>query len=1237
MRKHLLRKNNRLKRIMAVCIVMLLLCGLAAPAFANETPEAGTGEEIQEYTEETDVQPAAEENIQEQAEQNEPALTSEDPQNNPENTESEDQNEQETDSDSGESEGITQEDEEKFADDSHGQEENTDSGEEIKMQPEADEKEAESQENEGDALTELEPEIDSSAIQNELDSQMTALMTLDSIGEPEIQEVTKSLTDIYPQYANYNGEMEGFSVDKAWTGDAEYNRPESITLDLCLDDQVIDTLTLTAEDDWKGSFDNHYPAYKLNSDGTYALDENGEKIPLTYKIRERDVANYKAAYSQETHRTTVDSSTVHLFVPATELKAGEQYIAVSSNQPGQQKIYRAEAYQTDKMLSSQVTVSDKNIKDKDGNIYDNYILMNDGDGSYDGLLWNAYDAGNNKYYMFSNVYEIWGECHGLIQMSSTQSKMSCPHVSAPGSGTDANSQGFYNTGSDPEKNAYKTATGSENLYFYKEVTLPDGAFNRWQTEAFVSNRYDPPIMVDPSTPAASEKADMGITKNWENDSEEDRPESITVHLYADGEDTGKTLTLSKDNNWSDSFKDLDVYKDGKKISYSVSEDVPEGYKVNYKYSNTDSAGSGSSGKGYWVRTDKLVDGETYLIVTSPDAGSVVGMEINSSGDKFNWTSKNAGTINVEGPITVNGQTYQTHITQEEAEKHTRMQWTAHSKGASSAEQVGYHNWFLLESVSNPGCYPKFNGTGDISDGSANESYLYYGLQWKLGKGGQNGYVALDENGKEQKRTPTVENYPDDFSYVFGAKNDYFLLTSQQTGDANSKTAQTFYLYKFVMVSGPSATITNTRSDEKTRLAVYKNWRDDNNKDGKRPGSIEVELLKNGKSTGKTLVLNAENNWSGTFEDLPKLDERGKEIQYSAKELNIPEGYTSFATSGTTGGTEEEYRYSYAWTPVTSMQPGKEYILAAGTEGSPATIGVSGGKATLSGTAVSIQNDRVLTDENGNHYSTYITDEDAAKVTRWTAEASGSYVILKNGKGYLEKGSGDLKDSSKATKLQYDDSRHALMTSAQKYMAAGNGDFNKNSPEVTTYLYERVRIKDTITTDTTQFVTSITNTYKKQTAEFILQKLDGNSGERLSGNYRFTLKDADGTVIDKYQEIQVDADGQIHFEYLEYGDYLLEETQTEDGYGKLPEPIQITASKDGIQLKNEEQLKNWIQLDKNSDDIVLINVKNYKMVSMPETGSNSRLGVMLSGFLILTGGVLLMINNKKRGVMGERKE
>ncbi len=899
---------------------------------------------------------------------------------------------------------------------------------------------------------------------------LTADQTLSAVS----QDVTGAITDIYPQYKDYSGEMEGVSVNKKWTGDAEYNRPDSVTFDLYLDGKVIDSLTLTADDDWSGSFSSHYPAYKLDKNGNYELDSSGDKIPLDYQVRERDVENYKPAYSQSRHQTKVDSSSMHLFVPAEKLKEGGKYYIVSCSDPGQQKVYRGEAYQTENVLSAQMNITEGKIRDKDGNTYSNYILVNDGDGTYDGLLWNAYSAGNGAYYMFSNIYEIWSECHGLLQMSSTQKKMSCPHVSKLGEGTDKDSQGFYNVGD----NAYKTKDSTEKLYFYEEVTLPDGAFNSWQTEALVSNRYEPPITVDPGS-GESEKTDLSVSKTWKNDKESDRPDNIKVHLYANGKDTGKTLTLDKNNSWAASFKDLDVYdKEGRKISYSVSEDVPKGYFAKYDYDDNSASGERSSSGGYWVRTDKLVDGETYLIVTSPGTGSVVGMEIQPGGKSFKWTKGNAGTINVEGPVTINGQTYATHITNEEAEKHKQMQWTAHYNSSSESPQTGYHDWYLLESVSNPGCYPKFNGEGDISDGSAHESLLYYGLQYKKKSSNNNrdGYVAIDDKGNEQI-TPSVKNYPDDFNYVFGNHDHYFLLSNNHTGDANAVTAQTFYLYKFVPVSGPSVTITNTKSEE-TSLTVYKNWNDNNNSGETRPASVTVELLKNGRKTGVTAKLDASNSWKCVFDHLQKYDENGKEIRYSAVETDLPAGYTGSVTDGIVEGSKEEMTYSYAWVPVTTLTSGGEYILADSNSGSCSTIGVKDGKATMSGASAMVKTDSVLTDENGSSYTAYITDDDAAKLTKWTAEASGSYVKLKYGEKYFKKGSGDLvQNSNEAAQIVYDDVNHALKNNKNKYLAE-NGDFNKDKKEVETYIYERVRIKNTKVTESTVNVTTITNTYKK---------------------------------------------------------------------------------------------------------------------------------------------------------------
>ena len=161
-----------------------------------------------------------------------------------------------------------------------------------------------------------------------------------------------------------------------------------------------------------------------------------------------------------------------------------------------------------------------------------------------------------------------------------------------------------------------------------------------------------------------------------------------------------------------------------------------------------------------------------------------------------------------------------------------------------------------------------------------------------------------------------------------------------------------------------------------------------------------------------------------------------------------------------------------------MQDGKQYILAAGMKGTQTTIGASAGKSTLSGPSVAVRTDAELTDENNNSYSAYITDKDAANLTLWPAHVNGSYATLENNGKYFQKGKGDLQDSSnKATKLQYDDGNHALKNSNGSYMAS-NGDFKQKRPDAITYLYERVRIKNTTTMDTTQNVTTITNTYKE---------------------------------------------------------------------------------------------------------------------------------------------------------------
>ena len=72
------------------------------------------------------------------------------------------------------------------------------------------------------------------------------------------------------------------------------------------------------------------------------------------------------------------------------------------------------------------------------------------------------------------------------------------------------------------------------------------------------------------TPATTE---VKVTKTWVGK----KGSSVTVHLLADGVDTGKTLTLDAAGNWTGSFTDLPKYKDGAEIAYTVKEDAVEGY------------------------------------------------------------------------------------------------------------------------------------------------------------------------------------------------------------------------------------------------------------------------------------------------------------------------------------------------------------------------------------------------------------------------------------------------------------------------------------------------------------------------------------------------------------------------------------------------------------------------------------------------------------------------------------
>ena len=70
------------------------------------------------------------------------------------------------------------------------------------------------------------------------------------------------------------------------------------------------------------------------------------------------------------------------------------------------------------------------------------------------------------------------------------------------------------------------------------------------------------------------KTDISVTKTWAGP----KAGPVTIHLFANGTDTGTTLTLDDSNNWTGSFTNLRKYdQSGTEIQYTITEDAVNGY------------------------------------------------------------------------------------------------------------------------------------------------------------------------------------------------------------------------------------------------------------------------------------------------------------------------------------------------------------------------------------------------------------------------------------------------------------------------------------------------------------------------------------------------------------------------------------------------------------------------------------------------------------------------------------
>ena len=404
-----------------------------------------------------------------------------------------------------------------------------------------------------------------------------------------------------------------------------------------------------------------------------------------------------------------------------------------------------------------------------------------------------------------------------------------------------------------------------------------------ETVADYTTTYDGTNIKNSYTPG---KTSATVTKVWKDAENQDgkRPQSITVSLLADGKATGKTVTLSADNNWTETVTDLDEKANGKEIAYTwTEENLPEGYeltgnttdgKVTTLTNEYAPETTSISGSKTWNDNDDQDGKRPESITVNLLAGeTVIASQTVTAATNWNYVFENL-------PVYANGQKITYTVTENAVADYT-------------TEINGYDitNTHTTETTSVEG--KKVWNDANNQDGKRPESIT----------------VRLLANGTEvANKEVTVA---DDWTYSFtdlpkyaDGKEIVYTVTEDTVADYTTAIDGT--------------TITNSYTPGKTSITVTKAWVDNDNQDGIRPGSIKVQLYAGDAAQGKEITLNAENKWTYTWNDLDEKKD-GQDISYTVKEVGEVNGYTSEIS----GDAQTGYVITNTHTPETTSVEGQK--------------------------------------------------------------------------------------------------------------------------------------------------------------------------------------------------------------------------------------------------------------------------------------------------------------------------
>ncbi|WP_297377198.1 Cna B-type domain-containing protein [uncultured Helcococcus sp.] len=477
----------------------------------------------------------------------------------------------------------------------------------------------------------------------------------------------------------------------------------------------------------------------------------------------------------------------------------------------------------------------------------------------------------------------------------------------------------------------KYADGEEIKYTITENSVK--GYSTLYKDFDIVNEYTP------------EKTSITVLKNWDDNNNQDgiRPKSLIIKLLADGKDTGKTLELSQNNNWKDSFTELDVYKDGKEILYTIEEEKVSGYDI--------------------IKiTGNLSEGFVITNTHMPETIEIEGSKIWEDNNNQDGTRPNSIKINLYAndefveskevtskdrwawkftklPKYAEGKEVKYTITEDPVDKYEteidgfnikniHVPETIEIKGSKTWNDNNNQDGIRPESITiNLLANGELVETKEVSV-KDNWTWKFTGLA-KYAKGEEIKYTISEEPVKGYETTIDEFNITnthipetieiegsktwDDKENQDGIRPDSItinLLANDEIVETKKVTELDKWSWKFTNlakyaqgkeikytvteepVEGYETTIdgfniTNTHRPETIEIEGSKTWDDKDNQDGIRPNSITINLLANGEIV-ETKEVTAKENWSWKFTSFAKYAE-GKEIEYTISENKV-DGY-----------------------------------------------------------------------------------------------------------------------------------------------------------------------------------------------------------------------------------------------------------------------------------------------------------------------------------------------------------